>query len=108
MKQRDQYAERDRTCVYPWCTRPAARCDAEHRDPWPTGPTVTENLAPLCRRHHRLKTHHGWSYTTLTPGLYLWRSPLGRRYLRSPAGTHDLDPPDRRATDESSDRSPPG
>ena len=58
----DRHAEivalRDRTCVFPWCTRPARRCDKDHSVPHSRGgPTCPCNLAPLCRRHHRIKTH---------------------------------------------------
>ena len=75
----DRHAEitavRDKTCVFPWCTRPARRCDTDHTIPAARGgPTCPCNLAPLCRRHHRIKTHGGWTYTTLEPGHYLWTS----------------------------------
>ena len=94
VRQRLQADERDRTCVFPWCTRPAARCDHDHREPWHDGgSTTSDNLAPLCRRHHRHKTHHGWRYETLTPGIYLWTSAHGLRYLRTFAGTVALEPP---------------
>ncbi len=93
---REQVEVRDLHCVFPHCTRPAQRCDAEHVVAWPTGPTASSNLAPVCRRHHRHKTHHGWSYEVLVPGSYLWTSPVGLRYLRLPSGTHDLNPPPRR------------
>ena len=47
--------------------------------------------APLCRRHHRLKTHHsGWGYTVLEPGCYLWSSPHGYQFLRDHRGTTDV------------------
>ena len=36
---------RDRTCVFPGCTRPAGDTDADHRTPWPAGPTAPDNLA---------------------------------------------------------------
>ena len=53
---------------------------------------------PLCRRHHRLKTHHGgWGYTVLEPGCYLWSSPHGYQFLRDHRGTTDVTrarPPD--------------
>ena len=92
----DRIAERvglrDHTCVFPWCTRPARaltpdahRCDCDHVVPYrrertgDTGrrphQTCTCQLAPLCRRHHRLKTHSAWTYTVLEPGTYLWSSP---------------------------------
>ncbi|HIZ34849.1 MAG TPA: hypothetical protein H9815_03645 [Candidatus Ruania gallistercoris] len=51
------------------------------------GPTCGCNLAPLCRRHHRAKTHAGWSYVMVTPGTYLWSAPAGERYLVDGRGT---------------------
>ena len=88
----DQAAERDLTCVFPWCTRPAEHCDTDHVIPYSEGgPTASDNLAPLCRRHHRLKTHHGgWGYTVLEPGSYLWSSPHGYQVLRDHRGTTDV------------------
>ncbi|MDQ3615579.1 MAG: hypothetical protein M3393_02940, partial [Actinomycetota bacterium] len=56
----------------------------------PPGQTAADKLAQPCRRHHRLKTHSGWSYTMPEPGLYLWRSPTGRRYLVDHTGTTTL------------------
>jgi hypothetical protein len=88
---------RDRTCMFPWCHRPARSCDKDHvisYDPdGPPGQTNTRNLAPLCRRHHRMKTHGGWTYSMLEQGTYLWRSPYGYSYLRDQTGTEDLTPP---------------
>ncbi|HEY3016208.1 MAG TPA: HNH endonuclease signature motif containing protein [Nocardioides sp.] len=85
-------ALRDHTCVFPFCQRPARRCDVDHVVPHPRGPTATDNLAPLCRRHHRLKTHGGWAYTVLEPGSYLWRSPHRHQFLRDHTGTLDVTP----------------
>ena len=78
---------RDRTCVFPWCTRPARGCDLDHvtaydhqadaeSRPQP-GPTSTDNLAALCRFHHRLKTYTGWTYRMVEPGVFEWTSPHG-------------------------------
>jgi hypothetical protein len=105
---REQVQLRDRTCVYPWCTRPARGCDVDHvieydhdaeaeGRPQP-GPTQTDNLACLCRFHHRLKTHSPWTYETTGPGVFEWTSPHGHRYRRDHTGTtaiHStaLDPP---------------
>ena len=91
-------ALRDVTCVFPWCTRPARRlhpdqhaCDRDHVVPHAReGPTCSCNIAPLCRRHHRLKTHGGWTYTVLEPGTYLWSSPHRYHYLRDHTGTLDI------------------
>ena len=89
----EQVAVRDRTCVFPWCTRPARRCDCDLTIPrGRAGPTCPCNLAPLCRHHHRLKTHSPWRYTTVEPGTYLWTSPHGYRFLRDPVGTSDISP----------------
>ena len=87
-----QAAERDLTCVFPWCTRPAEACDKDHVIPYSEGgPTASDNIGPLCRRHHRLKTHHsGWGYTVLEPGCYLWSSPHGYQFLRDHRGTTDV------------------
>ena len=61
------------------------------------GPTCTCNHAPCCRRHHRAKTTGGWTYLTVEPGVYLWRSPLGYQFLRDHTGTLDVTPdPERR------------
>ena len=89
---------RDLTCVFPRCTRPAVRCDCDHIVPYARGgPTCSCNLAPLCRGHHRLKTHGGWSYTVLEPGTYHWSSPHGYAYLRDQHGTRDVTDPRSRS-----------
>jgi hypothetical protein len=41
-----------------------------------------------------MKTHGGWTYTMLEPGVFLWRSPHGHTWLRDRSGTTDLTPPD--------------
>ena len=48
---------RDGTCAFSTCSRPADLCDLDHEIPHPRGPTSGTNLRPLCRRHHRLKSH---------------------------------------------------
>jgi hypothetical protein len=79
------------TCVFPWCTRPARETDSEHIVPRSRGGTTsTDNIAPMCRRHHRLKTHSTWRYTMLEPGTFLWSSPHGYQFLRDHHGTLDV------------------
>ncbi len=88
---REQTQLRDRTCVFPWCTRSARRADCDHVIAFADGGrTCSCNLAALCRRHHRLKTHSAWTYTVLEPGCYLWASPHGYQLLRDQAGTLDV------------------
>jgi hypothetical protein len=76
------------TCVFPGCTRPSRGCDLDHIVPYDQGgPTCPCNLAPLCRLHHRLKTHGGWRYHPIGPNAhhgYHWTSPMGQTYWRHP------------------------
>ena len=106
---REQVVLRDRTCVFPWCTRPARGCDLDHivefdhdaaaekrRQPGPT--VTTSNLAALCRYHHRLKTFTPWRYRMIAPGVFEWTSPHGHHYRRDRIGATRIDefgPPDR-------------
>jgi hypothetical protein len=60
---------RDRHCVFPACTADARSCDLDHIVPYvpldqggARGQTNADNLACLCRRHHRLKTFTAWTY----------------------------------------------
>ena len=87
------------TCAFPHCTRPAESADLDHTieysDTGPPGQTSTDNLAPLCRHDHRAKTHPSpagtpWRYQGLSPGHWLWTSPLGKHYLVHPDGTTGL------------------
>ena len=88
---REQVILRDQSCVFPWCTRSARKMDADHVIPYAAGGTTSsDNIAPLCRRHHRLKTHSAWSYTMLEPGSFLWSSPHGYQFLRDHHGTLDV------------------
>jgi hypothetical protein len=87
---------RDPVCVFPGCQRPSRACDLDHIERYippdrggPPGQTHPANLAPLCRRHHRVKTHGGWSYRRSPDGSYRWTSPLGRALVVLP-------PPPRR------------
>ncbi|WP_210440288.1 HNH endonuclease signature motif containing protein [Nocardioides xinjiangensis] len=86
---------RDDTCVYPHCSRPSQRCDLDHitayvplDDGGPPGQTRPDNLAPLCRRHHRAKTFADFTYHRQPDGSYHWTLPSGR--------TVTTDPPHRR------------
>jgi hypothetical protein len=87
-----------RTCRLPNCMLPARDCDSDHLRNHPDGPTCEHNLAPLCRRHHNLKTHHGWSIRRARsderhpPGTLVWTSPTGRDHPAPPPDPVD-DPP---------------
>ena len=82
-------------CARPSCfaTRPASSPDAAAtpgpatsttspntypmEDGGPPGQTRPGNLAPLCRTHHRVKTHTAWHYKRLDDGSYEWTAPTG-------------------------------
>ncbi len=82
---------RDHTCRFPHCTRPASACDLDHAVPHARGgPTCPCNLVPLCRRHHRAKTHSRWRYETVSPGRYRWTTPHGHVFDVGPTGTHPV------------------
>ncbi|WP_125776291.1 HNH endonuclease signature motif containing protein [Antribacter gilvus] len=85
--------ERDRTCQFPQCDRPGTTADLDHIDtfdhtldpathpPGTPGQTRAGNLQVLCRRHHNVKTHHGWSATRdQGSGLTVWTAPTGHTY----------------------------
>jgi hypothetical protein len=103
---------RDGTCVAPGCMRPARGCDLDHTDEFhaqpgaepgaPLGRTDADNLGPVCRRHHRLKTDGGFRLRQIAPGLFEWITPTGHRYLTRPGTgqTHD-------ATADPHDEPPP-
>ena len=84
---RETVVLRDATCVFPGCGRDSRTCDLDHiteylpmEDGGPPGQTSLANLAPLCRAHHRVKTHTGWHYKRLDDGSYVWTAPAGHQY----------------------------
>ncbi|MEI4280341.1 HNH endonuclease signature motif containing protein [Klenkia terrae] len=90
---------RDRHCRFPGCRQVARTCDADHvipydhHDPERGGPTCVRNLAMLCRRHHRLKTHApGWRFAIDADGTLHVTTPGGTtRTTRPPAMGEVLD-----------------
>ncbi|GAA2105800.1 HNH endonuclease signature motif containing protein [Actinomadura alba] len=76
---------RHRTCVFPTCNRRVDGCDIDHSIPWHKGGlTCRCNLAPLCRRHHRLKATPGWRLCQPWPGLLIWITPSGTWHIVTP------------------------
>ena len=88
--QREQAYLLARVCAFPGCDKPATptgQLDLDHiQAHGEGGKTETQNLAPLCRGHHRVKTHDNWTYRQTRPGEYLWTSPHGAVYLRHHGG----------------------
>jgi len=79
---KDFLIARDRTCRFPGCRRSALLSDLDHAQSWESGgATSIENIGALCRRHHRLKTHDGWSIESFADGSCTWTSPLGKKFF---------------------------
>ena len=77
---------RDRTCRAPGCRRIGIYADIDHTIADEHGGlTVPGNLGLLCRYHHRAKHEGWWLLVQVRPGVFVWRSPLGRRYTVYPA-----------------------
>lgn len=82
--------------VFPYGSRPARSCDADHTREYVAGvagQTRLDNLGPLSRTAHRAKTHSGWHLLQDEPGVFTWQTPLGYRYRVTPYGTVRLDDP---------------
>ncbi len=96
----DYVIVRDQTCTFPGCRRSAHRCDLDHRLPYDNGgSTSADNLAVLCRRHHRLK-HQRWRvHRDPDTGTSHWTAPTGHHYYQS-------QPPDQ-PHDTTTDPAPP-
>jgi hypothetical protein len=67
------------TCRFPTCTVPADRCDLDHHQPHPHGPTCGSNEDPFCRRHHRGKTF-AWQACTRDDNGVDWTMPDAEHY----------------------------
>ena len=79
---------RDVTCRFPGCRRSASTprngVDLDHTVPWPAGSTSADNLACLCRHHHRVKHSPGWTVQLTSDGAMEWTTPGGRRFTTQP------------------------
>jgi len=76
---------RDTTCRAPGCGRAARSCDLDHSLAWQDGgSTAVDNLACLCRHHHRLKHLPGWKLEHHAGGILTWTAPDGRRHETRP------------------------
>ncbi|WP_210481348.1 HNH endonuclease signature motif containing protein [Naasia sp. SYSU D00948] len=79
--------QRDGTCRFVGCSRPAKLCDIDHTVPWEDGgETEDRNLAYLCRGHHRVKHRGGWSvrHDPDRPGVLIRNDPDGFEYRTEP------------------------
>ena len=97
---------RDGVCRFPGCTRPASRSDIDHTVAWrQTQCTDHDNLAHLCRKHHRLKHHSQWRMWQGADGVVRWKSPAGSIHESMPA--HEMRPPPKDAASRMRRTEPP-
>lgn len=80
--------------VFPYAANLTRRMDLDHAQPYAEGgATSVDNLGPLTRTHHRIKTHAGWQVRHPFPGIVVWRDPYGAHYLVDPTGTRRITSP---------------
>lgn len=71
--------QRDGTCRFPGCIRPAKLCDIDHTHDWQfQGKTNADNLACLCRKHHTMKHHTDWTVEQAGHGTLHWTTPIAK------------------------------
>jgi hypothetical protein len=79
---------------FPHSTGSTRSVDLDHPIPYqpdgPPGQTGDHNALPLRRRHHRAKTHRGYTVTPLGPDRWIWTTPHGLTRLVDHAGTHTI------------------
>lgn len=79
---------RDQTCRFPGCHQTALRSEIDHnvafREGGARGSTDADNLAHLCRTHHRLKHTSRWQVSQAPDATLTWVSPTGRVHRSSP------------------------
>ena len=82
--------------VFPWTS--TYRPDFDHTVPFVPvesggrrGQTRMDNLGPMTRFAHRVKTHgRGWRHRQPVPGVYLWRTPHGYWFRTDQHGSRSL------------------
>ena len=95
-------AARDGTCRSPGCGQPAARSQLDHIEPFPAGPSNTDNTHSLCKRDHDSKTKGDFRVLEHdSSGRARWRTRHGqhgvtepRAYLTDPRSPDIAQPPE--------------
>ena len=90
---RRQVLAREPHDVFPWSSTPSRHLDLDHTigyQPGIPGQTRPDNLGPLSRKAHRIKTHAGWRLDQPTPGVFLWHTAAGQQARVDHLGTHPI------------------
>ena len=100
---REQVVLRDRTCVFPWCTRPARRCDVDHivEHDHDAQPRADPNPAPPRPRTSPRSVATTTGSRPSPPGTTAWPhqvpssgpAPTATDYRRDRTGTTRIDEP---------------
>ena len=66
------------TCAHPECQVPVTRCKVHHII-WYSkrGPTLLDNMVPLCEHHHHMVHEGGWGITMALDRTITWIRPDG-------------------------------
>jgi Domain of unknown function (DUF222) len=79
-----------RTCTFPNCDVPSARCQLDHivpfdhRNPEAGGWSIASNLHPVCTCHHQAKTARFWDAALHRNGIIIWTSSTGLTHITIP------------------------
>jgi hypothetical protein len=83
--------------VFPWAVGTSRSRDLDHTIPYTRldqgglpRQTRTDNLGPMSRRSHRIKTHSRWKVWQVEDGVFVWQAPHGHHYLVDNTGTHPV------------------
>jgi hypothetical protein len=83
--------------VFPWAVGTGCGRDLDHTVPYTPidqgglpEQTRTDNLGPMGRRSHRIKTHGRWKVWQVEDGVFVWKAPHGHHYLVDHTGTHQI------------------
>ena len=88
---REQVTLRDMYSIFPWSSIESRLLDLDHTQPYADGEpgqTRPDNLGPLSRHAHRVKTHAGWDLTQPSPGVFIWYTPAGQHIRVDHTGSH--------------------
>src|ERR1700678_654026 len=81
---------RNARCGAPGCGSAATACAQDHPREWEDGGIPCGcNLAPLCRRHHKIKQAQGWKLEQTEPGILVWTTPAGLTRTTTPTRYQD-------------------
>ena len=92
---RQQVLLRNPHDIFPYSSTESRHLDLDHTTPYQPGQpnqTRPDNLNPLSRKAHRLKTHAGWHLNQPTPGTYTWQTPAKQTIHVDNTGSHPIRP----------------